>query len=80
MSTSPPEISYSLSEAVAAEIRAEIARRGLRRPAFAASIGVPPHWLTNRLNGSVSINLEDLDRIAVGLGLNPNELLARADR
>lgn len=72
------ETQVSLSEAVTAEIRAEIARQGVRRSAFADKIGVPVHWLTNRLNGIVTLNLDDLAKIAGGLEVEPNALIERS--
>lgn len=79
MSTpSPAPPAPSFSDAVAAEIRAEIARQGLSRGAAADRIGVPDYWLTNRLSGRTSISLDDLHRIATGLGINPRQLTERA--
>ncbi|WP_375425961.1 helix-turn-helix domain-containing protein [uncultured Friedmanniella sp.] len=79
MVTTPPvEATVSLSTAVAAEVRSEIARRGIRPAAFADQLGVPVHWLRNRLNGLVQINLDDLAKIAEGLDVDPTALLERA--
>lgn len=78
MSTpSPAPPAPSFSDAVAAEIRAEIGRQALKPSAVAERIGVPAYWVTNRLNGRVSITLDDLHKIADGLGINPKQLTDR---
>lgn len=78
MSTTPTETaSVTLSETVAEEVRAILARRGLSQRSFAATIGQPEHWLQRRIahGRSVSLTLEDVALIADGLGVGVRDLL-----
>lgn len=73
MSTSP------LARAVAAEIRAEIARTGVRAVDLADSLEPRQslRWLSDRTAG-VRMSIDDVERIAEALGVDPARLLADA--
>jgi len=78
MSTTPAvESGQTLSELVAGNVRAELARRGMSLRAFTRQLDVPEHWAVRRLSASrsVSLTLEDVDLIAGALDLPLSELL-----
>lgn len=64
-----------LNAAVAAEIRAILARRGWRQSQLADKLGVKEMWVSRRLRGVNAITVDDLERIARGLGIKPANLL-----
>lgn len=70
MNTAP-----ALSERVAEEIRALLARRGMSKSELARKLDVSHTWVTNRLSGSQPIDLNDLERIAGILGVSVQALL-----
>jgi transcriptional regulator with XRE-family HTH domain len=68
------------SRRLAAEIRAELARRGLSNRRFAMMLGVNYMWVNRRIGMSANqdLTLEDLDRIAAALGVPTGQLVAAA--
>lgn len=68
---------YSLSERVAEEIRALIARRRKSGRQLAAELGVSQTWMSTRLNGATPIDLNDLEKIATILNVEVSDLLPR---
>lgn len=76
---SPPVETEPLSQRVAAEVLAELARRRLTRTDLAERIARPYHWLNDRLAGRGRLTLDDLQVIARGLDMDAAELIARAD-
>lgn len=69
-----------LNAAVAAEIRAILARRGWKGSTLAALLGVNEMWVSRRLRGTKAIDVDDLERIANALGMRPVELLGLAEK
>jgi transcriptional regulator with XRE-family HTH domain len=65
--------------AIAAEIRAELARQNLTYAALAKAIGMSPSTLGRRLEGLRPFYLEELEAIAQFLGLKLSEFTARTD-
>lgn len=63
-------------EYVAANIRAEAARRRLSQVALAERLGVSVERLSRRLTGRVAIDVDELADVADALGLQPADLLA----
>lgn len=63
--TSPPEgrTGPSLSQRVAAEIRAEMARQQVTQNRLAKKLGVTQPWLWRRVKGEHPISLDDLELI-----------------
>jgi len=59
----------TLSGRVAANVRAEIARRGLRQPAIAEACGLSQTGLSKRLNGHVPWGVNELAKAADALGV-----------
>ena len=56
---------------MAAEIRAELARRRLSARAAAARLGWTQAYLSRRLNGDVPFDVEDIEALADLLGVPP---------
>jgi transcriptional regulator with XRE-family HTH domain len=57
----------TLSDLVAEEVRALMARRKVSGRELADLLGVSPSWISYRLNGKQPIDLNDLERIANAL-------------
>lgn len=68
-----------LPEAVAAEIRAELARQRLSARRAAARLGWTQAYLSRRLNGDVPFDVEDIEALADLLGVVP-ERFFRSNR
>lgn len=66
-----------LSERVAEEILAWMGRRRLSGAALARTLGVSTAWVSYRLNGKQPIDLNDLQRIAAVLNVEPVDLMPR---
>lgn len=65
----------SLSEKVAEEIRAMLARKRVSASELARRLDVSHTWVTNRLAGHREIGLSDLERIAAALEVEITDLL-----
>lgn len=65
----------SLSESVAAEIRALMARRMMTQAELAEKIGVSEMWVSRKARGRQVIDLDDLQRIADALDVAVVDLL-----
>jgi len=63
---------------VAANIRAELARRRFRQAQLAQRLGRSSNWLSRRLTGQVAFTLAEVDAIAGFLGMSVSELMADA--
>lgn len=63
MPTSP------LNDAVAAEVRAEVARQALTQQQVADRLGEKQWWVSRRLTGDVAWDVADLVRVADALGV-----------
>jgi transcriptional regulator with XRE-family HTH domain len=61
-------------EAVAAEIRAELARQRRTQSALADRLGVSHAWVSRRLSGEVPLTIADVAQIAAGLGVEISSL------
>src|SRR5690554_4433352 len=70
-------MSNSLSERVAEEIRAMLARRRVSGRELARRLGVSSPWVSNRLTGHLEIGLDELQRIADALEVEVADLLPR---
>ena len=81
METDPPTNS-PLSESVASEIRAEMGRRGVTQSILADRLDVHPLWVSRRLSAGsarrIAMTLDDLNRIAAVLDIDPGLLIERA--
>jgi transcriptional regulator with XRE-family HTH domain len=65
----------SLQTYVAAEIRAEMARRRITGQQLAGALGRSNAWISVRLAGKQAIDLNDLERIADALDVSADQLL-----
>lgn len=77
--TQAHERTATLSEMVAEEIRALMARRKVSGRELSAKLGVSPSWISYRLSGKQPIDVNDLLRIANALGAGVHELLPSPD-
>lgn len=70
---------YTFDEAVAAEVRAEMARQSLTTSTIADRIGVRRATIATRINGLAAFRSSELHGVARVLGLPAAELVARAE-
>jgi DNA-binding Xre family transcriptional regulator len=78
MSIKTTETGTSLSERVAEEVRAMMARRRMTGAALAKVLNVSAAWVSYRITGKQPIDLNDLEQIAEALGCRPGDLLPRS--
>ncbi len=71
-------VTATLSERVAEEVRAMLARRRVSGRKLADQLGVSPSWVSYRLTGAQPIDLNDLERIANALNVEVSDLLPRS--
>lgn len=64
-----------LSARAADEIMAWLGRRRMSKSQLARHLGVSHTWVTNRINGSQEIGLNELQRIAAALNVEIGELI-----
>lgn len=69
----------NLAERVAAEVRAELARRQITQQQFAPVIGLSQASLSDRMRGKTPFTIEDLGRIAEALRIHPAVLVGGYD-
>lgn len=65
--------------AIAAEVRAEVARQGKTYVSLATAAGISPDTLRRRLNGLSSFPVEELGSVCRFLGITLDELLRRVE-
>jgi len=63
---------------VAAEIRAEMARRSITQTQLGVSINKPQTTVSRWVKGSTALEVDDLDRVAKALGISVVDLVSRA--
>ena len=66
----------TLSTSVSANIRAEMARRGLGQRDLADALGLSRPAISNRLIGKTPWTVDELEIVAQGLGVEPASLLS----
>jgi len=64
---------------VAEELRAVLGRRSMSRAELERRIGKAHPYLSRRLSGDIPFDLDDIERIAAVLDIQPFELLYSAD-
>lgn len=69
-----------LNKAVAAEVRALLARKRMRQSAFATQLGQDEVWVSRRLRCVVPLSLNDLEAMCRVLRAEPADLIAAALR
>jgi transcriptional regulator with XRE-family HTH domain len=62
--------------ALIANLRAELARRGLRQGHLSSVWGISEMGVSRRMNGQTPITTEELTKAAASFGLEPVDLLA----
>jgi DNA-binding Xre family transcriptional regulator len=77
MTLNASEPSPRLTEQVAEEIRALLARRRMSGRELARQLSASPSWVNFRLTGAQPISLDDLERFAAVLGVEVSDLLPR---
>jgi transcriptional regulator with XRE-family HTH domain len=73
--TQAHERSATLSDLVAEEIRALLARRRMSGRQLAAQLGVSPSWVSYRLTGTQEIGVNDMQQIADALDVSVLQLI-----
>ncbi len=73
--TQAHERSATLSELVAEEVRALMARRRMSGRQLATTLGVSPSWVSYRLTGVQPIDVNDMHLMAGALGVEVHDLL-----
>jgi transcriptional regulator with XRE-family HTH domain len=66
-----------LTEALAAELRAERGRRRVSQMALAAACGRNQSYVSTRLNGHGALTVDEFVAICAAMGIRADELLAR---
>ena len=69
-----------LSETVAANVRAELGRNRISQVKAAAAIQMSAPALSKRLNCQLPFTIDEIDAIAVLIGMDPAALLAEPAR
>jgi transcriptional regulator with XRE-family HTH domain len=77
MSTDGGNAATSLSDQIAEEILSLMGRRRINKAELARRLGQKQDWIGRRLNGRQPFDVEDLQRIAVILGVDAVDLLPR---
>ncbi|MFI2568885.1 hypothetical protein ACH473_10505 [Cellulosimicrobium funkei] len=80
MGRGPSKPSEAFARAVAAEIRAEVARQRLAIADVERGAEISHNYLWKRLSDELPLNLNDVEAIANVLGVPPGVLIARAER
>lgn len=65
--------------AIAAEVRAALARKGQSAAWLAEEAGISKAALSRKLRGDVSFTVEELVLVAIALAIEPEVLLPRAE-
>lgn len=65
----------SMTAAIAAEVRAHVARQQIKQQAIADALGRNQSWVSRRLTGEVPFTVADLDAICALLNLTLLELV-----
>ena len=61
------------------EIRAHMARERITASRLGELLGVNTPWVTRRLNGQVSLTLEELEKICAALGIPVSDVLCEPE-
>lgn len=73
------QAAQSTSEALAAEVRAEMAAQNRTTGALAEALGITAHTAGRRLSGATPFDVVELALVAMWLGTEPESLLRRAN-
>lgn len=70
----------TMTQAVAGEIKAELARRGLSQEVLVNAWGIKQPSVSAKLTGKSEITSDEVESAARALGFDPFEFVARAQR
>lgn len=70
----------TLTDIVAGEVRAQLARRKLTASALADAIGRSEMYVSRRISGNVAFDLADIEQVARFLGVAVADLLPVEER
>lgn len=73
-------MSQTLADFVAAQIRAEMARRQLPKAHLARLLDVDETWIGRRMRGKSAITMDDLERIATALEMPLSYFVPASER
>jgi transcriptional regulator with XRE-family HTH domain len=66
------------SQRVAANVRAEMARKGCSQSALAEKIGRDQHFISRRVLGKVEFTVDELTHVSAALGVPLSDLIGEA--
>lgn len=75
MSEMPSGSPQTLTQRVAAEVRAEVARQNVTQDRVAQILGVAQPNVSRRLNGKQPFDTDELDKLAVAFGIPVDRFL-----
>ncbi len=73
-------VTQSLPDTVAAEVRAEAARQGIRHRVIAERLGLSQAQVSERMRGGIEFRLSELEQIADLLGVRVQDLMRAPER
>jgi transcriptional regulator with XRE-family HTH domain len=73
--TTSPALPAPLRETAAEEVRALMARRRISQSRLAQQVGLTQSALSRRLTGDIAFDLDEIERIAIALGVDPRDLI-----
>lgn len=79
MNMNPPRYT-DLDQAVASEVRAEMARQKITATDLASKIGMVRATLSDRINGHIAFSAGELVSVAGALGITASDLTGEAER
>ncbi|REC98371.1 BetR domain-containing protein [Microbacterium sp. AG157] len=77
--TNHAAVGTAAAQRLAGEVRAEMARQKRTAGEMARVLDITAHTAGRRLSGAVAFSISDLMSVAMWLGMDPKELLRRAE-
>lgn len=75
MTETPPGMTQSLTQRVAAEVRAEVARQNVTQLELARILEIAQPSVSRRLNGKFPFDTDELDKLAAAFGVPVDRFL-----
>ena len=66
---------HSLTDTIAREIRAELARQRLTNRELAERVGIQPSGISRRLDGEIPLKVSEVEQIAAALGVSVTQFV-----
>jgi len=76
MTETPPGMTQSLTQRVAAEVRAEVARQNVTQLELARILEIAQPSVSRRLNGKFPFDTDELDKLASAFGVPVDRFLS----